>query len=765
MTQVGGRKRALFLVILLVMATLAGVLSSQTGARAATADLSIDNLKALYPRWWAEVSKNESLSGMIRDTVGASKGYPDGKQFGDDFGLPRNLLEARKGGYNGYVVRAADGTFEWSTAAKQFGAIGETAEARLHPGVRSAYPSSALKGGSSKSVVQRLFGAKSDKAAVAVATEKYGATAVAAAKSSGFWSGTKSVLASGGKFLVKAGNVWMAQSIGTWIGHAGVSFFMQDADFVVCDSTGGDFLGMTARYFSGADCSQFQEAVAQPNVDVQELFLSTPSAVLPNGMSFSTLSTRVEDSPNNSDYYSARMLVSDLSLGGNFRQCYGSGNDSTLDCAEVQLGGELDGDGKVHLQYVIPDTSGHAMIPGAAFVRPSDKSARWGQVETVHRGEGTGLTEDVLLRVTPSAKVQYYRSGGKTYCGSDANRATPVGSNGASCTDKTAVITAQWADKDPDRTLESCTEYTDGSKDCAEGEPFKESGSVPMPPTAPVDPSKQIAGVSVGEKNAQTGVKTDLGRVEPDDQYKSFAETYPSCTDGSCELDLVTKATGKSCFDDGTACSAWFSDPDKATKYGCTYGGQDVALEECTMYSNAFKASTQQTGKDLSDPETGADVGQTSQSGLEKAPADQCWSEEWGNATNPIDWVFTPVKCALVWAFVPNTLVFQDQISEAAVKTKFGTQLLEMTSAFNVGFSPSGCDGIPLDTSVFGSTGGVVRLGNSCEGSLLYPLRIVTNLFLTILILWVLLMRILRWVSGSIGHTPMASAESESRDA
>jgi hypothetical protein len=77
-----------------------------------------------------------------------------------------------------------------------------------------------------------------------------------------------------------------------------------------------------------------------------------------------------------------------------------------------------------------------------------------------------------------------------------------------------------------------------------------------------------------------------------------------------------------------------------------------------------------------------------------------CFPSGWA-ALNPVEWVLKPVKCALVWAFVPPPGMVQDQFS--SVQTAFavtgpgqwitGTTAVISTVASN---NPGGCQGVTV---------------------------------------------------------------------
>jgi len=79
-----------------------------------------------------------------------------------------------------------------------------------------------------------------------------------------------------------------------------------------------------------------------------------------------------------------------------------------------------------------------------------------------------------------------------------------------------------------------------------------------------------------------------------------------------------------------------------------------VALSECNVYGPTFEPA----GAQLGDPDTGQAVDTTGEGATDVTPVGlggggECWPSGWG-VFNPLNWVLQPVKCALVWAFIPS---------------------------------------------------------------------------------------------------------------
>jgi len=165
---------------------------------------------------------------------------------------------------------------------------------------------------------------------------------------------------------------------------------------------------------------------------------------------------------------------------------------------------------------------------------------------------------------------------------------------------------------------------------------------------------------------------------------QAWESDYPQCVgNAKCHLDLVKVGPAGSdtgdCFTSAGRCEGWFSDPDKASNYECTYGPDGgtqttLALSECNVYSVTFNAKSQAAGVGYGDPSTGqapetqpiarpgsapadgSDTGTDPGSAGSALPGQDgasCFPSGWA-AFNPLEWVLKPVKCALVWAFVPS---------------------------------------------------------------------------------------------------------------
>jgi hypothetical protein len=156
--------------------------------------------------------------------------------------------------------------------------------------------------------------------------------------------------------------------------------------------------------------------------------------------------------------------------------------------------------------------------------------------------------------------------------------------------------------------------------------------------------------------------------------YTEWADTYPQCVGGGCELllkriDLVTGAR-VSCFDNPSLCTKWMTDPGKHENYECSYGGTVVGLEQCFVYAPTFEMGP---GSDYADPDGNVDPNPTP--GGETDPDGPSRDEScpppfsWSSLVNPW-WYYKATSCALSEAFVPTQTQVKVQQIAQTVQTK-----------------------------------------------------------------------------------------------
>jgi len=138
-------------------------------------------------------------------------------------------------------------------------------------------------------------------------------------------------------------------------------------------------------------------------------------------------------------------------------------------------------------------------------------------------------------------------------------------------------------------------------------------------------------------------------------------ELYPLCTTdapaGGCFLDL--RRGDRSCFTNGVYCAAW---PENIERWDmtCEWGPYAVAIEVCTeRYGTLWDGQVQTDPNAEPEGSTGFPNSGTNPTTPRTEPSTStnpdtadCFGEAWG--WNPVDWIYIPVKCSLIWAFVPT---------------------------------------------------------------------------------------------------------------
>lgn len=271
-----------------------------------------------------------------------------------------------------------------------------------------------------------------------------------------------------------------------------------------------------------------------------------------------------------------------------------------------------------------------------------------------------------------------------------------------------------------------------GSAAFTENDLGQNLGTVPAYPAVPSCPSGQALTEFKIIEHSLTGTPADKivkDYVVPN-AIQTWRSTYPGCASGVCRLGLYKNASSGlvNCFSAQPTdlCNGWFTDPNKISDYTCTYGPTNtssdaaVALSECNVYAPSFDPVNQAKGAVLGDPATGStgdgqpgsqtDPGsstepdQPSAGGVAGAPLPgqdgaSCYPSGWA-AFNPLEWVYKPVKCVLVWAFVPDT---------SAVTQEFTATWSDVSSKPPVSIV------LPMVSFVQGMAGGVF---GSCGGNI-----------------------------------------------
>lgn len=223
-------------------------------------------------------------------------------------------------------------------------------------------------------------------------------------------------------------------------------------------------------------------------------------------------------------------------------------------------------------------------------------------------------------------------------------------------------------DANPQRWWETTWQCSAG----APGGSQRSAGFTEADPEWPGFPTAQCTAGSVVtsilvDQITENGESQRVWEWTAGDGYTEWADTYPQCVGGGCELllkriDLVTGAR-VSCFDNPTLCAKWMADPNKGEQYECSYGGTVVALEQCFVYAPTFEMGP---GSNYADPDGNVDPnpspgGETDPDGPardESCPPPFSWS----SLFNPW-WYFKGTVCALQSAFVPSPAAVQQDIA------------------------------------------------------------------------------------------------------
>lgn len=298
-------------------------------------------------------------------------------------------------------------------------------------------------------------------------------------------------------------------------------------------------------------------------------------------------------------------------------------------------------------------------------------------------------------------------------------------SGGSKC-DSTSSGSVVFADSKTDpQQWKSCATYEDGTQACStDANTFtRGDSSVPGPSSSvPAVNSSGSPATSIGIKqhDTKTGEDEDSGEYPTTVGFQNLAKNDPECLDGSCVLDLKQNASGKSCFGLHDTCDGWAQDADKQTDYTCTYNGKTVDLDQCTVYEKSFNAETKASGKTMVDPDTGEALGDETTSepqSQQAAETANCWASGW--SWNPLDWVLTPVKCALQWAFVPDEYVMTEDRETLAVEA--GESPVSGLIATLIVPGTQQCGGLEVDSGAMTAFGGQRFQGkilDSCDSGL-----------------------------------------------
>lgn len=238
-----------------------------------------------------------------------------------------------------------------------------------------------------------------------------------------------------------------------------------------------------------------------------------------------------------------------------------------------------------------------------------------------------------------------------------------------------------------------------GELACPAGTTVSSTQAYAQPTTAP------------GVAPPSTAPKTPLippTTIAPPPAPPSEVQPDAGCEGGTCPVKL--KRDGQIC--DITCLVGWVDDWKlHPSRYTCSWGSTAEPIGMCSMYRNiayGILPNVDPTTGDFLSPDAPA-PGSLPNGGTITTPSDatdissgDCFPTGWG-LLNPVEWVVKPVKCGLVWAFVPRTSVLtatQTAIANAWAPTIVGRLPTVVSSAVVVPAGGSGCQGphvqIPL---------------------------------------------------------------------
>lgn len=363
------------------------------------------------------------------------------------------------------------------------------------------------------------------------------------------------------------------------------------------------------------------------------------------------------------------------------------------------------------------------------------------------------------------------------------------------------VAEMQEVNGDPEREANCTTKWPDGTETSAVIGRYRESDGFPI---GGIDaactealvskpghgPDLMPSEIKVGSTNTETGAQTEIIGQETPNWTEDERKGLDPGDGTGLKLWKIADKTTYSCMTWAIDCSNWWTDTQSATEpktttgtYRCTWGGNRVKLNECGPYRNTFndpdldgRAITDPGGNPqpwpipgpgpnpvpipnpIPNPIPGPGPGGTP--GTD--PAGECWADGWASVSNPLDWVLVPVKCALVWAFVPSSTSVDAALTDigAAASTVAAVDpLLDLVAKLP---SSSGCSGIPIHLTFFGQswTG---RLLEACTGEARAAATVVNGLLSLVLITGAVL-AITRYAAAVFGFVgPGGSMEQTQR--
>ncbi len=277
-------------------------------------------------------------------------------------------------------------------------------------------------------------------------------------------------------------------------------------------------------------------------------------------------------------------------------------------------------------------------------------------------------------------------------------------------------------------------------------------------------PTVYPTGIGLKSKNNDTGVKTPLLLQDVPEYDAEEKAALEDTTGTGLELWRGTE----SCLTWAADCSGWWEETDNGqtttTDYRCTYGGKRVALAQCYVYAPTFdpQTGTETDTPTILDPITGQPTpwsdseGQnTTDPALGPSPGDVCMGS-WSAAPNPVEWVLHPVKCALVWAFVPRTGVVTQTQAELTLAWQGGAlgSWVDAITGWRFTLPEGGCSGILVPLSqVWGHGVQDGYILSACPGEPLQPVAAASTVVIGIAAVLGLVFVVTRSIGAIVGYT------------
>lgn len=316
--------------------------------------------------------------------------------------------------------------------------------------------------------------------------------------------------------------------------------------------------------------------------------------------------------------------------------------------------------------------------------------------------------------------------------------------------DDAVMVASTEVSADPSRSTRCTYNFRNSPSKSSEWVNYKDSTGLPaaalgaacdaVGSTLTEDEILELESIGI-EERTDGGAITERVNAPVPSEMTQVQDEFPECVKQRCGLSLlktIPEVGELSCLVNGSTCANWWSETSQGTvpgSYRCLWGSYQVDLAECSVYRSSFLPGT--TTPTITDPKTGeqiewggqTDPGNSTNPGTGPSPGGQCMAS-WGSAPDPLSWVFWPVRCALVWAFVPR----QANVDAARVQTeskwrlstpgKLAESLLAISPAL-AELDTGGCGGIILAVPKVGAGWGVTTENRAflpaCPGDFFAP--------------------------------------------